>query len=313
MHTYRGVTEWIGGLYVNGKVFFGLQIPDLDSILVGMSPRTKVTGWDSVQPRLRPLMPWLIHSAFDLMVGLGFGLLALGAWLGLVAAAYLIVDARHSEQPDMVSYFSRRARVAGVVTGLVAAATLADLHFAAPREFTRLTAGPALPFLIVSAVAVTTVFALLTAGRTWAVRPLAAAAVAAVIWGWGVAQWPYLLPPSLTVQAGQAPGASLAAILAISGLVAVLVGPGMIVLFTLRNKGKLSEEDERDVTEADLPGLQAADADASSPQPAAGGGPGPPARPRLRNLAFAAAGFLAGAALARRNGGTRTESDVRNP
>jgi len=153
----------------------------------------------------------------------------------------------------------------------------------------------------------------IAAGRTWAVRPLAAAAVAAVIWGWGVAQWPYLLPPSLTVQAGQAPGASLAAILAISGLVAVLVGPGMIVLFTLRNKGKLSEEDERDVTEADLPGLQAADADASSPQPAAGGGPGPPARPRLRNLAFAAAGFLAGAALARRNGGTRTESDVRNP
>jgi cytochrome d ubiquinol oxidase subunit II len=232
------------------------------------------------------------------------------AWL---AAAYLIVDARHSEQPDMVSYFSRRARVAGVVTGLVAAATLADLHFAAPREFTRLTAGPGLPFLIVSAIAVTIVFALLTAGRTWAVRPLAAAAVAAVIWGWGVAQWPYLLPPSLTIRAGQAPGASLAAILAISGLVAVLVGPGMIVLFTLRNKGKLSEEDERDVTEADLPGLQAADAGASSPQPAAGGGPGPPGRPRMRNLAFAAAGFLAGAALARRNGGTRTESEVRNP
>ena len=48
-----------------------------------MSPRTKVTGWDSVPARLRPPMPWLIHSAFDLMVGLGFFLLLAGAWLGV--------------------------------------------------------------------------------------------------------------------------------------------------------------------------------------------------------------------------------------
>jgi cytochrome d ubiquinol oxidase subunit I len=78
VHTHRGVTEWIGGLYVNGKIFFGLQIPDFDSILVGGSPRTKVIGWDSVPARLRPPVPWLIHSAFDLMVVLGFAVLASG-------------------------------------------------------------------------------------------------------------------------------------------------------------------------------------------------------------------------------------------
>ena len=83
VHTHRGVTEWIGGIYAHGQVFFGLQIPDFDSVLVGMSPRTKVTGWDSVPPRLRPPMPWLIHSAFDLMVGLGFFLL-----LACAAGAY---------------------------------------------------------------------------------------------------------------------------------------------------------------------------------------------------------------------------------
>ncbi len=139
------------------------------------------------------------------------------------------------------------------------------------------------------------------------VRPLAAAAVTAVIWGWGVAQWPYLLPRSLTVGPGQAPGASLAAILAISGLVAVLVGPGLILLFTLRNRGTLGEEDERDVTEADLPGLQAADAAADgdiAPRPAAAA-PEPAGGPHLRELAFAAAGFLAGATLARRHGDAR--------
>jgi len=82
VHTHRGVTEWIGGIYAHGQVFFGLQIPDFDSVLVGLSPQTKVTGWDSVPARLRPPLPWLIHSAFDLMVALGFFLLLIGAWLG---------------------------------------------------------------------------------------------------------------------------------------------------------------------------------------------------------------------------------------
>ena len=241
----------------------------------------------------------------------GFPLLTGGLFVGTcawLAAAYLTVDARHSGLPAMVTYFSRRARAAGVVTGLFAAATLADLHVAAPREFTRLTTGPGLPFVIVSAAAVAVVFVLLATGRTRAVRPFAAAAVTAVIWGWGVAQYPYLLPPSLTIQAGSAPAASLLSILAIFGIVAATVGPGIVLLFTLRQRGKLHDEDERDVTEADLPDLQAADAAASDSAPVpATAGAGPPRPPaagdglRLRELAIAAVGVLAGAALARRH------------
>ena len=229
------------------------------------------------------------------------------AWL---AAAYLTVNARHSQLPAMVTYFSRRARAAGIVTGFLTAATLADLHVAAPREFTRLTTGPGLPFVIISAIAVSIVFLLLTTGRTAAVRPFAAAAVTAVIWGWGVAQYPYLLPPSLTIRAGSAPAASLLSVLAIFGIVAALVGPGIVLLFTLRGRGKLHEEDERDITEADLPDLQAADAAARAGAPvAAAAGAGPPCsaaadEPRLRELAVVAVGILAGAALARRRPST---------
>ena len=36
-------------------------------------------------------------------------------------------------------------------------------------------------------------------------RPLAVGAVVAVIWGWGVAQYPYLLPQTLTIEQGPAP------------------------------------------------------------------------------------------------------------
>jgi cytochrome bd ubiquinol oxidase subunit I len=79
-HTSRHVPEWLGGVYVNGHVWAGLEIPDVDSLLVGFGPGTKVTGWDSVPPAQRPPVVWLIHLCFDAMVGLGFLLLLAGLW-----------------------------------------------------------------------------------------------------------------------------------------------------------------------------------------------------------------------------------------
>jgi cytochrome d ubiquinol oxidase subunit I len=70
-HTTREVPEYLGGVYVNGHVYGGLRIPDLDSLLVGFSTHTTVTGLDSVAPAERPPVPWLIHLAFDVMAGLG--------------------------------------------------------------------------------------------------------------------------------------------------------------------------------------------------------------------------------------------------
>jgi len=46
--TSRQVPEWLGGVYVNGHMYAGLKIPDMDSLLVGVGPGTQVTGWDSV-------------------------------------------------------------------------------------------------------------------------------------------------------------------------------------------------------------------------------------------------------------------------
>jgi cytochrome d ubiquinol oxidase subunit I len=80
--TARGVTEWIGGIYVDGHVYAGLGIPYLDSILVAFDPGARVIGWDSVPPALRPPFPTLIHLSFDAMVAIGTGLLALAAWQG---------------------------------------------------------------------------------------------------------------------------------------------------------------------------------------------------------------------------------------
>ena len=78
--TTRDVPEWIGGILINGHVYFGASIPAFDSILVGFSPHVRVIGWDSVPSAQRPPLVTLIHLSFDLMVGIGFFLLALAAW-----------------------------------------------------------------------------------------------------------------------------------------------------------------------------------------------------------------------------------------
>jgi len=80
--TTRDAPEWLGGILINGHVYFGAAVPAFDSILVGFSPHTRVTGWDSVPAAQRPPLVTLIHLSFDLMVGLGFFLLALAAWQG---------------------------------------------------------------------------------------------------------------------------------------------------------------------------------------------------------------------------------------
>jgi cytochrome d ubiquinol oxidase subunit I len=78
--TSRNVPEWLGGVYANGRIYAGLKIPDMDSLLVGFGPGTKVIGWDSVPAADRPPVVWLIHLCFDAMVGLGFLLLLAGIW-----------------------------------------------------------------------------------------------------------------------------------------------------------------------------------------------------------------------------------------
>ncbi|MCB0875286.1 MAG: cytochrome ubiquinol oxidase subunit I [Solirubrobacterales bacterium] len=75
-------TEWIGGICTEDGVKYGIGIPGLDSFLVGFSTDTVVTGLDQIPEDEQPPAKTLLHLAFDAMVGIGFALLALAAWLG---------------------------------------------------------------------------------------------------------------------------------------------------------------------------------------------------------------------------------------
>ena len=70
----------IGGIPVDGKMYFALQIPSGLSLLAFRDPNALVQGLNTVPVDQRPpVLP--VHIAFQVMVAIGFALLGLSAWL----------------------------------------------------------------------------------------------------------------------------------------------------------------------------------------------------------------------------------------
>jgi cytochrome d ubiquinol oxidase subunit II len=72
-------------------------------------------------------------------------------------------------------------------------------------------------------------------------RLLAAGAVTAIMAAWGVAQWDFILPETLTVVGAAAPSGTLAAVLVATALAIVLIIPAFVLLYVLDQRGLLEE------------------------------------------------------------------------
>jgi cytochrome d ubiquinol oxidase subunit II len=170
-----------------------------------------------------------------------------------VAAVYLVWDARRSGKTAMVEYFRRRAVLAAVVAAVLSVIGLVLVHDEAPHVFDGLTSR-ALPVVLLSVVCGAGALVLLVRDATRGARVLAVAAVAGIIVAWGVAQWPYLLPETLTVQDAAAPAGTLTA-LAVAVVAALLIVlPGFVLLFVLVQRHLLPEEGVDDVGDRPLAG-----------------------------------------------------------
>jgi cytochrome d ubiquinol oxidase subunit II len=172
---------------------------------------------------------------------LGALFVATGAYL---AAVFLVSDARRFADPELVGYFAARARAAAVVAGALAVAGIFALRSDARFVYDGLTS-EALPLVLVSLLCGAGALVLLWRGAPRGTRPLAVAAVVAVIWGWGVAQYPYLLPQTLTIDEGAGASETLTAVLVVFGMAVVIVLPALALLFTLDQRSLLEEEGER--------------------------------------------------------------------
>ena len=182
-----------------------------------------------------PISSWLAPAP------LFFGVLFV-ATSAYLAAVLLVGDAERAGEGDLVRYFSRRAVAASVGAGLAAAGGLVALHADGRYDYDGLTSS-GLPLVIASAVFGLAVLVLLIRGEHRWLRPLAGATVVSVIWGWGVAQHPYLLPTSLRIDQAAAPGPTLTTVLIVFLVAAVLVLPSLALLYTLSQRDVVGEGD----------------------------------------------------------------------
>ncbi|HEY0357038.1 MAG TPA: cytochrome d ubiquinol oxidase subunit II [Mycobacteriales bacterium] len=169
------------------------------------------------------------------------GVLAL-VTMAYLAAVYLTRDAQRAGEETVAEQFRRRGLIAGIVAGALALAGPLVLRADAPEFATALT-GSGFPEMAVSAVAGVASLVLLWRRRYVAVRITAAVAVTAVIWGWGIAQYPELLP-GLTAQEAAADPTVLRNALWVFAVGAVLLIPSMWWMFALFQREPVTEGGE---------------------------------------------------------------------
>lgn len=178
-----------------------------------------VTGWIS---------PMSIFNAF-FTVGV----------CAYLAAVYLTREADHEGDPTLVATWRRRALATGAWMGILAMAGLAFVATDAPLLWQGFRS-QAWPLVGVSiGGGLFSLWALLRRRFTGAILG-AGAAVAAVVWGWGVAQYPAIIPPALTIEAAKGPDSVLWAMIWGIAAGAVLLVPSLGYLFYLF-KGKRPE------------------------------------------------------------------------
>ncbi len=141
--------------------------------------------------------PWA--AAFPAAVG--FFAVALFAFL---AATYLTVDAQDEELRE--DFRIRGLAAAGAVF-VCAAAALVLAHSAAPRV--AIAVAGALLIQAATAVAAIAAIAALWLRHYRLARLAAAAQVSLILWGWMIAHYPYLVPPTLTIRQAAAPAVTL--------------------------------------------------------------------------------------------------------
>jgi cytochrome d ubiquinol oxidase subunit II len=169
-----------------------------------------------------------------------------------LVAVYLVFDAHRLSDDEMVEYFRHRAVIAAVVAGVVAFGGIFVLRADAEYLFDGLTSR-ALPLVVLSALCGVGSLILLVRANHRGARLLAIGAVASVIAAWGVAQWDYILPESLTFEEAAAPSGTITAVILATVLAVVLVVPSFVLLFRLDQRGLLPEEGVDDPTELPPP------------------------------------------------------------
>ncbi len=166
--------------------------------------------------------PWLAPYP----IAVGFFALALFAMLAAVYSAHAAKNAALEED------FRRRALVSAIVVALAAAASLLGSRSAAPRVASGITTSSWAGLLhLCTAIAALSAIAALASRRYHAARLAAAVQVTLILWGWALAQYPFVVPPTLTIRQSAAPTETLELLLIGLAVGAAVLIPSLRLLF----------------------------------------------------------------------------------
>jgi cytochrome d ubiquinol oxidase subunit II len=156
-----------------------------------------------------------------------------------LAGVFLTADAARTGNPKLAQRLRVRTLAVGVLAGAIVFAGLYPILTDAPTLSHGLLHA-ALPLLVISAFAGAMTL-LLVYRRSYSIaRFFAAAAVAAVVAGWGVGQYPWMLVDQLTINDAAGARATLTALLVVVALAGVIVLPALAYLLRLTQSEKWS-------------------------------------------------------------------------
>ncbi len=181
-----------------------------------------------------PLSSWL--NPVSLVTGLLF--LTTSAYL---AAVFLAHDSRRVGGPE--DYFRVRALWSALLSALVAVVAM-WIYRADDRYIYDGLTGDGLPLVIVSLLCGGAALASLWRGGSRRTRVPAVGAVVTMVWAWAVAQYPYLLPQSLTIDEGAGVDETLQVVLVVFVAAVLVVLPSLVWLFTLAQRDIVEERPE---------------------------------------------------------------------
>jgi cytochrome d ubiquinol oxidase subunit II len=168
------------------------------------------------------VQPWLT------LFGLSVGLLTLTLF-AFLAAVFLTLE---SSDRQLGEDFRRRALVTGVALFFVSGLVLLLSPESAPLVRGGLMDSPwALPLHLLTAAAAITVLAALWFRRYRLARVAAGLQVSLIFWGWAMAQYPFLLPPTLTIRNTAASASTLRLTLIVLAAGGLILLPSLWYLF----------------------------------------------------------------------------------
>ncbi|CAN5463563.1 cytochrome d ubiquinol oxidase subunit II [soil metagenome] len=159
------------------------------------------------------------------------GVVAVGT-CSFLAGVFLVADAARAAGTELEDRLRRLTLGVGLVTGAVVLGALVPLRDDAPTLADGLS-GRAAPLVVISGVAGVATLVFLWRRRYVAARLSAVVAVASVVVGWGVGQYPWILVDQLRIEDAAGARATLQALLVVVGLAGVIVVPALAYLYRL--------------------------------------------------------------------------------